>query len=204
MNPSNITHYLKCDPKPFEDICLGYKKAEIRRDDREPPFAPGMNVVLQETEGTAAEYAAAGELAVLTGRATTRTISHVQRGYGIPEGYVILSYHGAHYASIKVSRTRTYTCAIMEVPQNVYDLVKGKLEDAQYDHAIHSDGMLDMTHIGLMPYADSELRDQVNVALAERRGAYESAIRLLQETTHKAPDADWAKRRDNVLHKIGT
>jgi hypothetical protein len=44
----------------------------------------------------------------------------------------------------------TYTCATLEVSQAAYDEIAAKLREAGYDHAFTEDGMVDMTHIGLV------------------------------------------------------
>lgn len=44
----------------------------------------------------------------------------------------------------------TYTCATLEVSQAAYDEIAAKLRAAGYDHAFAEDGMVDMTHIGLV------------------------------------------------------
>lgn len=44
----------------------------------------------------------------------------------------------------------SYTVATMEVSKACFDEIKQKLLEAGYDHAISEDGMLDMTHIGLV------------------------------------------------------
>lgn len=43
----------------------------------------------------------------------------------------------------------THTVALMQVSPETYTEIKQKLEDAGYDHAVHRDGTLDMTGIGL-------------------------------------------------------
>lgn len=76
--PSKM-HTLKIDRKPFLDICSGAKTAEIRRDDR--GFMVGDTVLLLEhVDGSPTE------------REVARTISHIQRDYGLPAGMCILSY----------------------------------------------------------------------------------------------------------------
>lgn len=43
----------------------------------------------------------------------------------------------------------THTYAIMEVPREVFEVVKAKLEDAGYQHAIHDGDTLDMHGVAL-------------------------------------------------------
>lgn len=68
------THTLKIDAHPYVDLLSGAKTCEIRNDDR--GFEIGDKVVLVGTDGGAIE----------------RTISHIQRGYGLPDCRCVLSY----------------------------------------------------------------------------------------------------------------
>jgi hypothetical protein len=46
---------------------------------------------------------------------------------------------------------QTHTCATLEVPQDMWDLVAKALTEAGYEHAFSHDGtMLDMSGIGLV------------------------------------------------------
>jgi len=69
-------HDLKIDPQPFADLVSGAKTCEIRNDDR------GFEV---------------DDMVRFTG-GYTRTISHIQRGYGLPDGLCVLSYAQASTA----------------------------------------------------------------------------------------------------------
>jgi ASC-1-like (ASCH) protein len=68
-------HKLKIDKEPFEALQSGAKTCEVRNDDR--GFEVGDWVMLIENGGN---------------RKTNRMISHIQRGYGLPEGICVLSY----------------------------------------------------------------------------------------------------------------
>lgn len=63
-------HDLKIDPKPFADLVSGAKTCEVRNDDR------GFEV---------------GDTVRFPGGHCC-TISHIQRGYGLPDGLCVLSY----------------------------------------------------------------------------------------------------------------
>lgn len=63
-------HDLKIDPQPFADLVSGAKTCEVRNDDR------GFEV---------------GDTVRFPG-GHCRTISHIQRGYGLPDGLCVLSY----------------------------------------------------------------------------------------------------------------
>lgn len=69
-------HVLKIQPQPLADLLSGVKTAEVR-DCSDRDFRPGDTVRLRE---------------LTTGREVTRTISHVQEGYGLPVGLCVLSY----------------------------------------------------------------------------------------------------------------
>jgi hypothetical protein len=73
-------HDLKTDTEPFREVWRGNKTAEFRREDNKT-FNAGDIVHLHEQED--GEY---------TGYSITVKITHVQRGYGIPEGYAMLSF----------------------------------------------------------------------------------------------------------------
>lgn len=73
-------HVLKIHPQPLADLLSGAKTAEVR-DCSDRDFQVGDTVRLREL--TADGY---------TGREVTRTVSHVQVGYGLPVGLCVLSY----------------------------------------------------------------------------------------------------------------
>ena len=73
------THELKIAPAPFDSILRGHKKAEFRNNDR--LFVVGDTLLLREkSEGQA-----------YTGRSCLVRVTHIQTGFGIPEGYAMLS-----------------------------------------------------------------------------------------------------------------
>ena len=85
------THQLKTDPIPFTDLWEGRKTAEVRRDDRS--YQENDGLILRETTMTGTM---AGILRVepgYTGRRISATVTHVQRGYGLPDGLCVLSLH---------------------------------------------------------------------------------------------------------------
>ncbi|QTO00531.1 DUF3850 domain-containing protein [Brucella sp. 458] len=67
-------HTLKIDAQPMEDLLSGAKTGEVRKDDR--GFQVGDTV----------------RLTCADGRTVYRVISHIQRGYGLPDGICVLSY----------------------------------------------------------------------------------------------------------------
>ena len=81
-------HVLKADPDAYEAVRLGWKKAEIRFDDR--GFEVGDFIELRETLHSGAEMARGAELR-FTDRAMRVLITHIQTGYGLKDGWVILS-----------------------------------------------------------------------------------------------------------------
>ncbi|WP_421565611.1 DUF3850 domain-containing protein [Ochrobactrum sp. EDr1-4] len=68
------THNLKIDAHPFADLLSGAKTGEVRNDDR--GFEVGDTV----------------HLTCIDGQTMDLTISHIQRGYGLPDGICVLSY----------------------------------------------------------------------------------------------------------------
>jgi hypothetical protein len=83
------THELKTDPEVFVAVVAGKKTHEIRLNDR--GFQVGEDLLLRETVSSGAEMKAGAPL-VYTGRATVRTVSHIQTGYGLADGWCILSF----------------------------------------------------------------------------------------------------------------
>lgn len=67
-------HTLKIDASPLNDLLSGAKTGEVRKDDG--GFKVGDTV----------------HLTCVDGRTMQRVISHVQRGYGLPDGICVLSY----------------------------------------------------------------------------------------------------------------
>lgn len=76
-------HVLKIHPQPLADLLSGAKTAEVR-DCSDRDFQVGDTVLLQET----AHLGGHG----FSGRTMRRTITHVQKGYGLPEWICVLSY----------------------------------------------------------------------------------------------------------------
>lgn len=85
-------HELKTDPAVFDAVARGDKTHEIRLNDR--GFAVGDTLLLRETESTGSAMRSAPKLypLVYTGRTATRIVSHIQIGYGLADGWCILSF----------------------------------------------------------------------------------------------------------------
>lgn len=87
------THILKTDPTAFADVLSGAKTFEIRFNDR--GFEVGDTLQLLETEHDGADMRAGAPL-IYTGREITKTVSHIQTGYGLAEGWCCLSFASGH------------------------------------------------------------------------------------------------------------
>ncbi len=74
------THVLKADPIPFSDVASGLKRCEVRQDDR--GYQAGDRLHLREHDRAAGAY---------SGRECIAKVTHIQRGYGLPDGLVVLS-----------------------------------------------------------------------------------------------------------------
>lgn len=85
QQPLTATHKLKIDVEAFNAVVQNIKTSEVRQNDRD--FKVGDVLHLREIE----RDNSAGEL-VYTGRSTYRTISHIQMGYGLPDGLCVLSF----------------------------------------------------------------------------------------------------------------
>jgi len=94
-----MEHELKSDPKAFADVQSGDKKAEIRVDDRTPRYAVGDTLWLREWEPPRHIQAGPimnastclGNVGGYTGEELRRRVTHIQRGYGLPDTYVAMS-----------------------------------------------------------------------------------------------------------------
>lgn len=82
-------HELKTDPAVFAAVAAGTKTHEIRFNDRD--FQIGDVLHLRETVATG-EAMRAGAPLEYTGRQAMREVSHIQTGYGLVDGWVILSF----------------------------------------------------------------------------------------------------------------
>ncbi|WP_211252306.1 DUF3850 domain-containing protein [Marinobacterium jannaschii] len=83
-------HVLKTDPDVFQLSWDGLKDYEIRYNDRD--YQVGDHLELQETKFSGAEMALLDEYCVeFTGCVLHCEITHVLSGYGLQEGWVILS-----------------------------------------------------------------------------------------------------------------
>ena len=82
-------HELKTDPEPFQSLWDGQKKAEVRRDDR--GYQEGDLLTLKETRMTSTMAGVLRIEPIFTGRSIQARITHIQRGYGLPDGLVVLS-----------------------------------------------------------------------------------------------------------------
>lgn len=83
-----IEHALKCDPESFDFLDAGYKTCEIRKDDR--GYQMGHILKFEKTRYSAEEMED-GEPLQYTGHVIRFRITHIQRGFGIRNGYVALS-----------------------------------------------------------------------------------------------------------------
>jgi len=88
------THELKTDPAVFAAVLAGAKTHEIRLNDR--GFQVGDELLLRETMATGADMRSLPRTYPLTytGRTATRIVSHIQTGYGLADGWCILSFAG--------------------------------------------------------------------------------------------------------------
>lgn len=83
-------HELKTDPEEFEPSFNGYKKFELRQNDRD--FKDGDTLILRETKFSAAEMAE-GQPLIYTGRRAIMDVVWIMHGpkYALPEGWCIMT-----------------------------------------------------------------------------------------------------------------
>ena len=84
----DVWHSLKTDPCAFDAVAAGTKTYEIRFNDR--LFAVGDGLLLRKTTCTGDEIAAGSPLE-FTGDELSCVVTHVLSGYGLTDGWVILS-----------------------------------------------------------------------------------------------------------------
>jgi len=84
------THDLKIGPKQFDDILHEGKGCEVRFNDRE--YKVGDMVILHE-------YIA--DRALYTARYAWFIISHIQEGFGLRPGWVVLSWESIAWDDLK-------------------------------------------------------------------------------------------------------
>ena len=92
LNLDRRVHELKTDPAVFAAVLAGVKTHEIRLNDRD--FQVGNALLLRETTATGADMRLLPRTYPLTytGRIATRIVSHIQTGYGLADGWCILSF----------------------------------------------------------------------------------------------------------------
>lgn len=85
-----MTHELKTDAIPFDDVASGIKTFEIRRDDR--GFRVGDRLILRKTLRTGSEMASGAPLVYLADPVEV-SVTHILRGpiYGLAAGWVVMS-----------------------------------------------------------------------------------------------------------------
>lgn len=84
-----VVHDLKCDPACYASLAAGIKKAEVRYDDR--GYHTGDVLHMMETKYSAIQMTREDAPLAFTGQSAAYRITHIQRGYGLPDGMVVLS-----------------------------------------------------------------------------------------------------------------
>lgn len=118
-------HVLKIHPAPLADLLSGAKTAEVRRNDR--GFQVGDTVRLMEVNPETGNW---------TGGADhVRTISHIQTGYGLPDGMCVLSYHQPFVPRNRLPGRLAIRAALPDVPGDMLDHGLFAALDAMGDQA---------------------------------------------------------------------
>lgn len=87
-------HELKTDPDVFDAVASRNKTHEIRFNDRD--FRVGDVLLLRRTESSGQAMRAGAPLVYSDRSPLTRTVSHILSGYGLAEGWCILSFAPTH------------------------------------------------------------------------------------------------------------
>ncbi len=83
-----VIHELKTDPAVFRASIMGLRPWEIRVNDRN--FKAGDTLILKETEFSA-DMMKQGSPLVYTGRQVSRHVDYILEGYGIRDGWVMMT-----------------------------------------------------------------------------------------------------------------
>ncbi len=124
MNKIQINHILKTDPGVFELSATGKKGYEIRFNDR--CFAVGDVLLLRETVKSGDDMRSGGADLEFTGRELHREVTAIVEGYGLAEGWVILSVKDQlerDNAELKLEneRLKKETCVLIYTLNGVVD-----------------------------------------------------------------------------------
>lgn len=81
-NNKTMTHELKTWIEYFEEVFMGHKAFEVRKNDRN--FQVGDTLILKEWNSETEKY---------TGRQLARNVTYILEGgqFGVEEGYVVMS-----------------------------------------------------------------------------------------------------------------
>lgn len=104
-------HVLKIHPVPLADLLSGTKTAEVRRNDRD--FQVGDTVRLMEVNPETGNWTGAAD--------HVRTISHIQTGYGLPDGICVLSYTQPFVPRNRLPGRLAIRAALPDVPGDMLD-----------------------------------------------------------------------------------
>lgn len=104
-------HVLKIHPAPLADLLSGAKTAEVRRNDR--GFQVGDTVRLMEVNPETGNWTGAAD--------NVRTISHIQTGYGLPDGMCVLSYVQPFVPRNRLPGRLAIRAALPDVPGDMLD-----------------------------------------------------------------------------------
>lgn len=129
----SAVHELKTDPAAFDAVAAGIKTHEIRKDDRR--FRIGDTLLLRRTNFTGGDMRRGRPLEYSDVPPLERTVSHIQRGYGLADDWCILS-----FASPTPATSGTLTDA-------EFDLLKRIKQHHTHDygngHVLSSDCIID-------------------------------------------------------------
>lgn len=181
-------HHLKIQRKPFEDLVSGRKTGEVRNcADREFREGDQVELFLLDETGNPAN------------KSIVRTITHIQRGYGLPDDICVLS-----YAAPVVERQPVAFSWVVVSPDGKEFSELQSSEDAAKDLAHDMDGDLHPDHTGgrheikAVYTAPPELAElqativQLKDEVGEAKGEYDrSANKVAQLTADLTEEKKW-------------
>ena len=97
MTKRTVIHELKTWPEPFQAIVDGHKNFEIRQDDR-GGFGEGDYLKLEEYVPPSKGDRGVGQY---TGRWLLRVVTYIAKGWGLPDGMVVMALDAESLASVQ-------------------------------------------------------------------------------------------------------
>lgn len=167
-------HNLKIDVAPFNDLLSGAKTGEVRNDDR--GFEVGDTVYLTCTDG----------------RKSSRTISHIQRGYGLPIGLCVLSY----------TRATPYADTLAGLVRYDVSALWGRIVSTVGEYILHSEAAAVVERLKVDASKHAHDAETVRRQRDEEYSLRKAAEAELAQNKAQDPVAWAAKNKDGEIYSV--